>query len=93
MLTVDAPVWLSLILDLFAFVGLDEVFRDDVVELAWMKRSSPFWRVLMLELECLVEHFPYAWRTDWAAFNVGAGIIAEVLAAYLAVPKWSHLGR
>jgi hypothetical protein len=89
-LTVDASVGLSPILDLFAFISFDEVFRDDVVELAWMKRSSPFGWILMLELECLVEHFPHAWRTDWAAFNVGAGVVAEVLAAYLAVPQRSH---
>lgn len=90
-LTVNAPARLSLIFVLFVLVGIDVVFRNDVVEFAWMKRDSPLRWILMLELECLVEHLPYAWRTDRAAVDVCAGIIVEVLAAYLAVPQGSHL--
>ena len=91
MLTVDAPVGLGLIFDLFVFVTFNEILRDDMAELAWMKRSSPLRRVLMLELERLVEHFPYAWRTYWTAVDVGAGVVTEVLAANLAVPEGSHI--
>lgn len=91
-LTVDASARLGLILDLFVLVGIDVVFRYDVVELAWMKRDAPLGWILMLELERLVEHFPYAWRTDWAAIDIGAGIVVEIFAAYLTVPQGSHLG-
>jgi hypothetical protein len=72
-------------------VDLDEVLGDDMAELAWMKRSSPLRRIVMLELECLIEHFPYTWRANWAAFNVGAGVVAKVFATHLTVPQGSHL--
>ena len=85
-LTIDTPAGLSFVLGFLVFVDLYEVLRDDVIELAWVKRSPPLGRILMLELECLVEHFPYAWRTDRAAFNADAGIVVEVLAAYLTAP-------
>jgi hypothetical protein len=89
-LTVYASAGLGFILDLFVLIGLNEVFRDDVTELARMKKCTPFGRIVVLKLECLVEHFPYACRTDWATFDVGASVVAEVHTTYLAVPKGSH---
>jgi hypothetical protein len=34
----------------------------------------------VLELECLVEHFSYAWRTHRTAVDVSAGVVTKVLA-------------
>lgn len=92
MLTVYAPAGLSLVLDFLVLVALDVVNWENVAELARVKRAGPAGWIFVLESEGFVEHFSYAGRADWTAVNVCAGVIAEVLATYLAVPKWRHCG-
>jgi hypothetical protein len=90
-LTVDAPAGLSLVLDFLVLVALDVSLREDVAELARVKRARPVRRIFVLELESFVEHRPYASRAYWAALDVDAGVVVEILATALAVPAWSHL--
>jgi hypothetical protein len=91
-LTVDAPARLSLVLDFLVLVALDVGFREDVAELARVKRAGPVGRIFVLEPESFVEHRSYACRAYRAALNLDAGVVVEVLATTLAVPAWSHFG-
>jgi hypothetical protein len=89
-LTVYAFVGWSVVLDLLILVVCDVIRREDVTELAWVKRFCPLRRVVVLELEGLVEHFPYARNADGVAVDLDAGVVAEALATAVACPYGSH---
>lgn len=92
MLAVHAPARRHLVLELFALVIFDILFREDVAELARVHCAGPRRWVLVLELECFVEHLAHA-RDAYEAFvDVDAGVVVPALAAAVAVPGWrSHV--
>jgi hypothetical protein len=57
-----------------------------VAEIGWVKGTCPLRRVVVLELEGLVEHLPYAFDADEIAVDVDACVVAEALATAFAAP-------
>ena len=57
-----------------------------MAEIDWVKGTCPLRRVVVLELEGLVEHLPYAFGADEIAVDVDACVVAEALATAFAAP-------